>query len=496
LDVKVKHRDTFTRPPDAKSIFQETTMQKIYQEQSESGPKTSPSRARGRSAIPQRPKFDFSELENMSEEQIMQLIYSDPELVAAAAAAADRDPSLGPSSAQSGYKRSSDWALGSQPDRLQAMREEGVPVKQWIVLLILLGFGIYQLRKAKSSSKTKKAEKTAVSRKSSKLKAKKGKPPGSYQSSASPPRAEQSSPIERELSMEEAHQTHPAPFDKKVASLSNKKKSKARKQKPAVGAGKNDGSKPQEQQPAPPSEHPDTVSTDGSSSTTDAQQNEVQQNGAQHELQLTRLSALAENVNVDTSSAAEEDDGWKTVGTSNTTKQKVKLEKNGSDIKKAPSAQDTSVSNVDKTADDTEAAVAAGEEEELVPELSGEMIEEVSVGSKVNGEATATSLAADDVKKDGALKENVERAEPSFVEAPVESSNKEEDATITANEITVDSIDLGPLDTTDDEAIAKKLQLEEEKLAKHEEAKASFLDTWEEVPTKKKKRVSTASPEN
>jgi len=75
----------------------------------------------------------------LDQEAVMKALYENPELVgmAHAAKAKGAEPKIPAKAEQKAY-----------PQHLKAMMEEGVPVKQWIILLVLLGAGVYQLRKA------------------------------------------------------------------------------------------------------------------------------------------------------------------------------------------------------------------------------------------------------------------------------------------------------------------------------------------------------------
>jgi hypothetical protein len=184
LDVKVD-RLKQTRPP---SRSQQQQQQKKKNQNSGERKKTYPrtTTRRGGGGIP--PKFDFSDLEGMSEEQLRMALAADPELAAAAAAAAD-NANVGAKrkKTKNPYYRNKDGHVKSihdYPAHLQSMMEEGIPVKQWFILLILLGAGLYQLRKSMSGPTLEKSlKKTPLPKKASR---KVGNKKGSKKISSSP----------------------------------------------------------------------------------------------------------------------------------------------------------------------------------------------------------------------------------------------------------------------------------------------------------------------
>ena len=118
-----------------------------------------------------KPKYQLSDLDGMSEEELLQALYDDPELAATAAAAAEklkkqkssagnskkrskrssssygsRVPPRGSSSSSSGHD-STTKKVNDHPAHLQAMMKDGVPVTQWVFVLLLVGVCVYQLRK-------------------------------------------------------------------------------------------------------------------------------------------------------------------------------------------------------------------------------------------------------------------------------------------------------------------------------------------------------------
>jgi hypothetical protein len=152
-------------------------------------------RARGSSGPPPR-RYDLSDLEGMTEEQLLQALYEDPELATAATKAAEESQqkpkrekrSSVPTSAPTGAKKSREGSRfyrgadgiaadsAEYPDHLKEMMDQGVPVVQWVVLLLIVVVGLWSLRKTlvgpDKTSPATSAERGKVKGK----KAKKGKP--------------------------------------------------------------------------------------------------------------------------------------------------------------------------------------------------------------------------------------------------------------------------------------------------------------------------------
>ena len=116
-------------------------------------------RASGSRGPPPR-KFDLSNLEGMDEEQLLQALHEDPELADTAAKMAEQanKQQQNPRKASSTtppkdqYCRAANGSVKDvgqgYPEALREMIDGGVPITQWIVLLVLLYAGLYQLRKA------------------------------------------------------------------------------------------------------------------------------------------------------------------------------------------------------------------------------------------------------------------------------------------------------------------------------------------------------------
>lgn len=349
----------------------------------------------------------------------MQALYDDPELAAAAAAAAEKMDE-----GKSIPKRSR--TVSEYPDHLRAMMDEGVPIKQWIILLVLLGAGLYQLRKvlvvgSSNNAKNKKLEKGSKAEKPSR---KGGKQKGKRKSSSSSSsfvKARSSAPVvvksapKVEVSLVEEVPVAAAAAPKKA--IKNKKKARNRqKNKPPAIAVETK----KEETDALSHESPDSISTDGSSSTT----------GVEEQAAISPMSNKVESVIVE---AIDENDGWQTVG--------------------APVVETKAASK----AVAKQVPVAANSPAQ-VPDVIEEM--ELAV-EPTNGKEVAAPTSGEQASKPGKKKKGKKKA---------------------ASEET-------PGDTaTDDEALAKQLQLQEEKIAEHEATKAQEDDVWEEVTIKKKKK--------
>ena len=501
LDVKVTNGDNMTRPPKKKKQSQKQ-QQKQLQQYYESRQYESEKRARGGA----RNKYDFSELDGLSEEEIMQALYDDPEMAAAAAEAAekmqrkkDRTQKL---KTESTHKRSR--TVSEHPAHLKAMMDEGVPVKQWIILLVLLGAGLWQLRKAIVGSKKtgtvapKKVDKP-VPRKGGGKKNRKERT--TTKSRSAPVIVEEQLPVEQELLVEEVAVAAAAAAKKQTI---NKKK-KVRKPK---------AKKQQAVKETVPHESPDSISTDGSSSTDEADV-------------VDDHVGVAENVIVDISAPVIDNDaGWQTVGAAVPEVKAAKL-----DPPVSPDESDTLAPVIGNDAECqtlgaavvTPDAKAAKIDAPVTPEENND-----GAAADDNHDEVAENVIADisapDVDNDAGWKTvgaaaatpDVKAASPAKIDAPV-LPKESDDAAVeepkngkvsttppgfkskapkkkkssAPPQETPSTVEDDPEETNSldgDEALALKLQLEEEKLVEHEANKAASLDIWEEVSLKKKKK--------
>lgn len=407
LDIKVSNGENLTRPPKSKTVAAQG--QQSSQEQQHALKESK--RPRGGSGIPHT-KVDLSDLDSLTNEEIMQALYDDPELAAIAAAAAEKmqKKSQVPP-AQDSPKRSR--ITSGHPAHLKAMMDEGVPVKQWIVLLVLLAAGLYQLRKAISLPKktnvgitvsAKKVDKQ-TSRKGGKKKGKASVSTRNKPNNATAPplvvHAQRSTtPLEEELLVEELKVASGAKEETK-----NNKKKKVRKPKEQHKETQNVAKETISR------ETPDSVSTDGSSST---------EGGAEDAGDERR-----------TDTAPNDGDEWHTVVATHVAKGPTHIESSDHGI----------------TIESKESQLPIGE-----PKFESD-VSKKKKKKKANKSASTVVTPAPAVSED----------------AVAESAH-------------------APINTTEDEALAIKLQLEEEKLVKHEIEQEASLNVWEEVAIKKKKR--------
>jgi len=373
----------------------------------------------------------------------MQALYDDPELAAAATEASEKmhatkrkkRSKVPPKSSSSRRSR----VVSEHPDHIRAMMDEGVPIKQWIILIVLLGAGLYQLRKALVGSSTKaaavkKVEKPTSGRKGSK-KTKKGGAKQTKKARSAPFVRKEDSPIEKELALEEQAPPVAAASPKKTTS----KKKKVRKQKSSSKT-------PPHQQPAKETmshESPDSVSTDGSSSTDGAAQHDDTMGADESEGNFGAVN----DVVIDTSIAAESssNDGWQTVG-------------------------------------------AAAVEEAAAPEAPAQAVDKVPAKDPPIKEENVvvkngSAVAVAEKSKTGAAKAKSSKPAKQQSSSSTKNAKKqvEESTPTMSSEVTETATEI-----LDDEALALKLQLEEDSLANHDANKASHQDVWEEVSTKKK----------
>jgi hypothetical protein len=257
------HEDS-DNPSDAEEGEQE------YHQTTEDGRPKIATRARGSSGIPPRGKLELEDLQGMSEDEVMRALYEDPELAAAAAAAADK----------SGFASSNTAGQTSIPKlqtgkRVDGLKERGFPFVQWAVLMLLLGLATHQIYKSMLTPSASKSR----AKKTSKAKNDKTVKSGSARNKVT----EDAKEIEKELLDTETEVIPPAKQSASEKSSPSMKKKKVKTKKTKVA-----------------------------SSTT-------QENGTTSKSQTK--SAVTETWN--------QDDGWTTVGKESDPKPKVEV-KNGS----------------------------------------------------------------------------------------------------------------------------------------------------------------------
>jgi len=564
LDVRVDHGDKLARPPTVKKL--QRNAQGSY------------NRAQGGRVSKQ--KYQLSDLEGMSEDQLLQALYDDPELASAAAAAAEKIQKTKkphtPRSSRTRYNRSiPDRQRGSTkyPAHLKAMMDDGIPIKQWIILLVLIGAGVYQLRKALVGPTIPSAKK---GRRPPRQLFKKGKKTKSFKPQAA-------DPIEDIPDITEEDVVKP-----KAARKVNNKKKKLRTKQASKAKKTTNEPKPRE---VNSHDSPDSISTDGSSSTDGARETD--------RLDLAPVTTSFEvdepmpnEPSAPLSSTA--NDGWKTVGSKQPPAPEVPVKVQNRPLDEAskktvvsdarPAIETVPSDSVSQGTGQSDAAPGLNppaieeKETEAAPGLSPRAIEEketetveeketetedakdqdaesnhslpleassskdeepengASVPSPVSckppavGDASEDDIPSNDndnvtqeVAKGGTDERSSESVDHSTVggeesanDTPADSNQIQEPADrgdLASNEESMESQDspsvagqnkeektddaagiseVVPPDTTHDEALAKKLQLEEERWAKSSALaeSASAEEVWAEVPTKRKKRAS------
>lgn len=188
--------------------------------------------------------------EKMEREAMLQALYDDPKLAEKTQSAKDRRNKEG------GAKSNAAFQDKAYPHHLKAMMEDGVPVKQWIILLFLIGAGVYQLRKALVGPSvlahvaTQKGGKISTKRKA---KTKKGGKSNNKAAKAGASTSKNAALVDVEFDWEDKLGTKkPQASQKNVTFHAQNKKTT---QKETASA------------PKLPSDSPDSISTDGSSST-------------------------------------------------------------------------------------------------------------------------------------------------------------------------------------------------------------------------------------
>jgi len=553
LDVKVASDDGIVRPPVIKKKKKKKRQEHHAYEQNS----VKTTRARGGGGIPQT-KFDFSDLEGMTEEEIMQALYDDPKLAAAAAAAAEKmkksestktnKPPKQQRSENNGgnnYKRSTtSRTVSSHPEHLRAMMEEGVPIKQWIVLLVLIGVGLYQLKKAtfgfakKNVQKSKKVEKSFV-RKGSKKKGKKGKFANRLRSLTTV--------LDKSRHDKDMHTTNGIATEKvpalKRLKISKKKTCKEKQRPKTVRPSSIDtGLKGSH-------ESPDTISTDGSSSVNDHQEVQPSTLRVSHENLIVEKSECVTQLNshddiiVKKSECSAHTDSYEKVivedakslhheennfvakdqksrnsfqaitehstqtrnedsrkrQTSNAAAQEIKnqfqaeskditLDEKSEDLFQAEKVDNGGWHTVDPKSRKNERKInkpvfrpETGEMEKGKQGSDMQTLEEIITKSEVKMDSKFALAIEKEIKNETCVDSSV------AMDKSFNDNNAETASSLVATLVGGKTSD----DTTEDEAIAKQLQLEEERLAKREPHKCSLAKNefeWEEVATKKKNR--------
>lgn len=341
----------YHKPEDADSLvtpgdLPEQQDQEHYQQQQQqtdegSRPKIA-TRARGSSGIPPRGKLQLEDLQGMSQDEIMQALYEDPELAAAAASQVDNDKPSTASSSSSSSSASGNAKKIPQGKRVDSLKERGFPFVQWAVLLLLLGLAIYQIYKSMLAPSTKSRSKKPAKTKSNKT----VKSSSSSTKNKTKPAQETKESVRQEPATKK--ETKPATQVKatkengteKPVSAPKKKKVKAKKTKPS-------SSSDEEVAPA-----------------------------------VSDARAVAEQ--------AVQDDGWTTVGKESDSKPKVET-KNGA-AKPAVKSADTQPIHED---------VQTAEPDEFQPVSSKSKKKKKKKKTQENGDSSKQDDNRDDVGTDG-----------------------------------------------------------------------------------------------
>lgn len=459
MSAEEKPLMTTTKPGKRKNPQQQQQeLEQQQQQQQLLNRRVQPSRARGSSGPPPR-KWDLTDLEGLTEDELLQVLQEDPELAAAAQKAAQGPPTKAPTGAKKAhrdrYYRSKDGSVkdtAAVPNHMKELMDGGVPVIQWAILLVLLGAALFQLRSILGGASTtdkKTVPSTRAIAKGGKA-AKKFKKKGATERTK---KVEETPYVEK--SVEEtarliettsttttatttttSNQKKKTPGKKPTAALAKKQAPKKKKKVKA-----NNGaslSKKEEQQ------EPDLVSTDGE----------------------TDKAAASLNIPIHTESA--EDDGdWQTVTKSGTAEP---------------------VAPPSKAKEKKPVALV----EDPMPELTEEAYKEpVATKSKTaNGSSETKPKPAEEkaaaFSTPSGLGANSDNPPSDFetVKSNKNKKKKKKPLTKPAEESELDS-------TENDEALALRLQMQEENLAKGETDSTKEV-VWEEVSTKKKKGTKTA----
>lgn len=480
-----------TRPPTQQLLALEQQMMMEHQQQQQQqqyyphrmGISMKPTRAQGSNAIPPK-KFEMLDsLEGMSKEELEMAFAQDPELAAAAEMVGEA--AFTSKNKRSPYYRGKDGKLyaNQHPEHLRAMMEEGIPVKQWIMLLFLLGAGLYQLRKVllgpaaekngktKASSSPRKSPKKAGSpKKVGKLKGKKGggaKNESARFVSRSNEKAakEKGTPVKSEPLPTRSIPTL-VPADEKTAPAETKEAAASADENkaPSTQPADANNTKPAKKKKKPAKKTQKQAGKEGTLTTDEKKQS--QSLGV-----VASLNGISADGTGGQSEQVDEGDGWHTVGKGNVADDKDQS-KNGHRV------SDSAKQNEENEAPPKLAEAKMSDtspELEKEPDTSQEPKKALATPAS-NDAPVAASKAAP--KKNGKSESNkatkVETASAPVASPPVVSQQP--------------VVPPPPgFSTDDDAALAAKLQEEEEKLAKAF-SEPTAEDSWAEVAPKKSRR--------
>lgn len=398
------------------------------------------SRARG-NAGPPPTRYELSDLEHLSREQVMHALYSDPELAQEAARMAEKmsekegPPSAAPTksrrSSSSGKKRVAK-EFSEYPDHLRERMDGGVPVLQWVILLVLLGAALFQLRKILTLPDTKDPAKGRARGKVGPKKSTKKVKGSSTEISSGLATVE-----EAVRAIGEADVAPSAKKSvKKATPVPPKKKKRVKANNGAV---------------APKKQQPEATSADESPSEKDSGKSATD----------TTVPLVAPMQTSTTREGNDTDAGWQTVSKA-----------------RAPSeaAQPAAAPTTSKKKSSTAKPPVSAEEAKAIPsEKDKSPVEKESAalnGKKENTPPTSTNGSSAANKKKNKKKKSKEggNATPSVPPGFGVLSNEPVKS-----------------ETANDEALAKKLQLEEETMT-HTTGGEAPDDVWEEVTTTRKRK--------
>jgi hypothetical protein len=423
------------------------------------------SRARGSGGPPPR-KYTLDDLDRMNDEQIYRLLAEDPELHAAAMKAAAEKSTSRTSRRGSGTprtKRSTSAPTGSKnsrktpPKRIQEVPvEKEVPYFQWIILLALVGMGLYQAYKSHSRSASAKKTRSAPSSSTAG-----GKVKGGKQKKIKLKKATDATPREKfddalvAKGLLEPDLVTDTPADGKAVKskvngtggngdskkLLNKKKKKSNPPSIAT-AGTKEGAALHKVPDVTPKDKP----------LLSAKNNE---------------KSSAPSMDARDSSQENNDDAWQTVAKS----------KAGSSITKG-----SETVNVKK--DESDMAASGGSD---TVKTNGQKVV-TSNPSTGGGETTPQPIDNEFANESATKLELINNNSTTHLEKKTTTSKKNKKNK--QKPVTPSSVDVpGSASTVDDEALALQLQQQEESLARAQTTNGNDVgdSAWEEVATRKKK---------
>jgi hypothetical protein len=465
------------RSKNADQQKQQQQQQQEQQMQQQNARPTVTTRARGSSGIPPR-TLEMSDLEGMDAEEILQALYDNPDLVAAASERFDQEnekkktgkrsmnkKTKKPKKPSSEYYRTDDGRVIKEgADRLDLLKQEGFPYMQWIIICLIVGLGAYQIYKLVARPNTTKATKAVRGAKKVKNNIK-GKKPASRSSSlgadvdktaAKIEGAKKAAPSKQMSAPQKPNVPKKKAAEKKVeiVKVVEEKKAEAvkvvvKEKAPVVEkAAPQQMTKKGRKTKAKAAAVPDSVSTDGSSSTTA----EVTAQQPAHAAAASKSVALE---------ALPTDEGeWQTVGTKSAP---VVSEPEVKEPAQAPASKNGSSKK------QPESVPTLKEEAAPMPAPVEAVTESKEIGKATDAASFKPTKSKKSKKKKAAMNSPKENG----------ASNGRDIQTMTS--------------TDSDAALALQLQTEEEHMAQSEDKAAGADagdDVWEEVATKKKKPVA------